>query len=136
MPKSLLVALLCLFTVSTSQAFEEANSEFQISIAPSLAIHERHTEIEGLSLNLIWGENPQTNCLAIGLINGSTGKSNGVSFGLVNYTETYSGLQLGIYNTSSQKVYGAQLGLINQARSFNGLQLGILNRCDHIGQGV
>lgn len=135
MLKKILFSIICIIATNSALSYED-NTEFQISIVPDLAVHSRQTEIEGFSLNLLWGENPQENCLALGFINGSTGYSNGFSLGLINYTESYKGLQLGLYNTASQSLSGTQVGLINQAKSLTGLQLGIMNSVDGIQQGV
>jgi hypothetical protein len=100
---------------------------FQASLTPDIAVHDRTTKIEGLSLS-VWGENPQS-ALSLGFVNGSTGESSGVSLGFFgNYAERYTGLQLGTVNYAGQSVSGLQCGFLNYAgESLKGGQLGCVN---------
>ena len=76
MVKKLILGLIVSFFATTASA---ETQPFQLSLIPDVAIHNKATHIQGISLS-IWGENPQT-ALAIGIVNGSTGQSSGISFG-------------------------------------------------------
>jgi len=119
------ILILCVIaSVITSSAFAGSQA-FQASLAPGIAIHDRHQEIEGLTLS-IWGENPQTS-LALGIINGTAGNSAGVSLGFVNYGDTYKGVQFGFINTD-KNLHGAQFGFLNITDGKKtGFQFGLLN---------
>jgi hypothetical protein len=108
------------------------NAVFQASLTPDLAIYPRDTDIHGLLLNFIWGENRQTG-LALGLVNGSIGESEGVSLGFVNYDESYRGFQMGLVNLSRDNFIGWQHGLVNiSGGKFKGFQEGIVNVSERV----
>ena len=125
MTKTIKTLILCVIAcVITSTAFAGTKA-FQASIAPGIALHDRHQKIEGLTLS-IWGENPQAS-LALGIINGTSDNSAGFSLGFINYGDTYKGVQLGFLNVD-KKLQGAQLGVINIAKDTKtGFQFGLLN---------
>ncbi len=140
MKKLLLISSLLSVTLGLS-----AQSAFQASLTPDIAIHSKSTEIDGLALS-IWGENPQ-HALALGFVNGSTGNSSGLSWGLVNYADSYSGVAWGLVNVSrtsftgwqdgfvnfSQGEFlGLQMGGINVTEKMNGLQLGFVNYSENL----
>jgi hypothetical protein len=110
----------------------QAQSAFQLSLTPDVAIHPRTTRINGLTLNF-WGENPQS-ALALGLVNGSTGTSEGFTWSfLVNYADDYTGVAWGAVNVSYQNFYGWQSGLVNYSQgTFTGLQSGWINVAQHL----
>ncbi len=94
MKKILILACLGIF-LAAGQAM--ASKPIQLSLTPDIAIHDKNTRIEGLSLN-IWGENPQTS-LALGFFNGFTGTSKGFALGIfLNYSDSYKGVQWGGVN--------------------------------------
>lgn len=145
MKKFIFVVSLCLVMISSVVSGAMAESEpIQLSLTPEIAVHDKNTEIRGLSLN-IWGENPQTG-LALGIANGSRGDSKGFSLGLLlNYSESYTGVQWGLVNYSTgnfvgwqlgavnfvkKSVKGLQTGFVNYADKFTGLQLGFINYAD------
>ena len=115
-----------------------------------MALHDRTTQIEGLSLG-IWSENPQR-ALTLGIVNGSTGQSSGFSWGyLLNYSESYKGVQwapvnyatgdflgwqAGLVNYSDNAMHGLQSGFINYAGHLKGLQFGFLNYAERVDKGV
>lgn len=132
-------------------ASESAASEpIQLSLVPDVAMHDRNTHIEGLSLG-IWSENPQR-ALTLGIVNGSTGQSSGFSWGyLANYSDSYKGVQWapvnyakgdflgwqgGIVNYSNNSMLGFQSGLVNYTGHLKGLQLGFLNYAERVDKGV
>ena len=115
-----------------------------------MALHDRTTQIEGLSLG-IWSENPQR-ALTLVIVNGSTGQSSGFSWGyLLNYSESYKGVQwapvnyatgdflgwqAGLVNYSDNAMHGLQSGFINYAGHLKGLQFGFLNYAERVDKGV
>lgn len=132
-------------------ANESAASEpIQLSLFPDIALHDRNTRIEGVSLG-IWSENPQR-ALTLGIVNGSTGQSTGFSLGyLVNYSDSYTGVQWapvnystgdyvgwqsGLVNYSENSMRGLQSGGVNYAGRLFGLQLGFINYAETVDQGV
>ena len=119
------ILLLPVLTVATLTA--NAQSVFQASLTPDIAIHSKSTQINGLALS-IWGENPQS-ALALGFINGSTGESQGLTWSLIaNYTDSYTGVAWSLVNISNDKFEGWQGGLVNFSQgSFIGLQTGWIN---------
>jgi len=125
MTKTIKTLILCVIAcVITSTAFAGSKA-FQASVAPGIAIHDRHQKIEGLTLSL-WGENPQAS-LALGIINGTEGNSAGLSLGFLNYGDTYKGVQLGLINIDD-KLHGAQFGFLNVAKATKtGFQFGLIN---------
>jgi len=112
----------------------------QLSLTPGIALYDRTTRIEGLSLSL-WGENPQS-ALALGVVNGSTGQSEGVSLALgLNYADNYTGLQWGLVNYTKSDFVGWQggfcLGLAVSVVNYTGgnmkgLQTGVVNYAGHL----
>lgn len=125
MTKTIKTFVLCVIAcLITSTAFAGTKA-FQASVAPGIAIHNRHQKIEGRTLS-IWGENPQSS-LAFGIINGTAGESSGVSLGFVNYGNSYKGVQFGFLNTD-KKLVGAQFGFLNYAKNTGtGFQFGLIN---------
>ncbi|HNX52229.1 MAG TPA: hypothetical protein PKI68_00635 [Pontiellaceae bacterium] len=130
---------------------------FNLSLTPDVAVYDRNTVIEGLTLS-IWGENPQTS-FALGFVNGSTGQSAGLSLGLLNYAENYRGLQWALVNYTGQDtsgwqggfgfgiavsalnytggtMKGLQTGVVNYAGKLTGLQLGLVNYAKTADAGV
>ena len=100
---------------------------FQLSLTPAIAIQDKETQIDGVTLN-IWGENPQR-AFALGFVNGSTGESKGLSAALLwNYAENYTGVQFGLVNYASGDFIGWQDAIVNVTQgSFIGLQSGCIN---------
>ena len=134
MYKTIAILTLCLFSLTTQAELysgnrsDEFSTEFQLSLVPDFALHDRDTTITGFSFGL-WNENPQL-FSSVGVINGCTGERKGLSIGMVNYTDAYTGLQLGIYNTAGSSITGVQAGIINQAKYIKGVQIGLINRCE------
>jgi hypothetical protein len=134
-----LYLLLAAHLIALSSVYAESKP-FQLSLTPEIALQERDTLIEGLSLN-IWGENEQR-AIAFGLVNGSYGSSVGVSLGGLNYAEDYKGIHLGLANYAGGQFSGAQVGWffgfsgINYAYSLTGLQLGLVNYAETAENGI
>lgn len=96
----------------------------QLSLTPSIAIHDRSETIEGLTIGL-WSENPQA-AFALGIVNGSTKESAGLTLGVVNYADSYKGLSVGILNYADN-YKGLQWGVVNYTKQdFSGWQGGPL----------
>lgn len=126
------------------------NTPIQCSLTPDIALYDRSTMVEGLTLS-VWGENPQT-ALALGIVNGSTGESAGLSLGLgLNYAGSYKGVQLapinyvmgdflgwqaGLVNYTEGAMKGLQVGVVNYAGQLTGLQLGWVNFAADAQTGV
>jgi len=141
----------CVVAVMAFTGMAMAESEpFQLSLTPDVAVHDKSTRIEGVTLN-IWGENPQS-ALALGFVNGSTGDSTGLSWGfLINYADSYKGVQWapvnytkfnfmgwqsGIVNYTEGSTKGLQTGLVNYAGHLTGLQLGFVNYAERATSAV
>jgi hypothetical protein len=126
-----MLALTCLgIFMLAGQAL--ASKPIQLSITPAIALHDRNTRIEGLSLS-IWGENPQTS-LALGLFNGFTGTSKGFALGVfLNYADSYKGVQWGGVNYTKGSMLGWQAGIVDYVEgSMKGLQTGAVNYAGHL----
>lgn len=126
-----------------------ASEPIQLSLFPDIALHDRNTRIEGISLG-IWSENPQQ-ALTLGIVNGSNGESSGVTWAyLLNYSDSYTGVQWapvnyvkgdflgwqsGFVNYVENSMFGFQGGFINYAGHLKGLQLGFLNYAERVDKG-
>ncbi|QHI68107.1 LA_2272 family surface repeat-containing protein [Tichowtungia aerotolerans] len=130
---------------------------FNLSLTPDVAVHDRITEIRGITLSL-WGENPQ-HSFALGLVNGTTGNSAGLSVGILNYADGYKGLQWGVVNHTEGDftgwqggpfagllgsavnyaggtMKGLQVGGVNMTGNLTGLQVGLVNYTKGSGPGI
>jgi len=136
MKKLVIVALGC---AMVSGAF--AKEAFQASLTPDIAMHDRTTEINGVSIG-VWNENPSPEFQwQLGLANGATGDSVGVQWGVFlptffNYAENYTGVQLGLVNYASGNFKGLQWGLVNCCNKLTGLQLGTVNHAKTAQNGL
>jgi hypothetical protein len=126
--KKVLVAALALATATGAFA-----AGFQASLVPEVAIHDRDTDINGVSIG-VWNENPSSKFQwQFGFVNGSTGDSVGVKWfvflpTIYNYAENYKGLSWGLVNYASGNFSGAQWGLVNiTGQDFVGVQWGGVN---------
>jgi hypothetical protein len=130
MKKLMIVILGC---VIASTAMVQA-AGFQASLTPNIAVHDRDTEINGVSIG-VWNENPSPEFnWQFGFVNGATGDSVGVQWFIFlptfyNYAENYTGLQMAFVNYASGDFVGAQLAAVNIAGNFKGLQMGTVNYC-------
>jgi hypothetical protein len=135
--------------VAGAIAVRADDSAFQASLTPSMAIHPKSTQINGLSLS-IWGENPQKGA-ALGFVNGSTDESKGFSWGLYNYDESYTGVQWAVVNYSEKSFIGWQYscvnydqgyfkglewGFVNVAQETHGVQFGAFNYAENLDGGI
>lgn len=127
MKKFTVLALSCAFASGVMAA------GFQASLTPDIAVQDRDTDINGVSIG-VWNENPSSKFQwQFGFVNGATGDSTGVQWFVFlptfyNYAENYTGAQLAVVNYASGTFTGAQLGMVNVAKSFDGgLQWGLVN---------
>ncbi len=146
MKKLMIVALVA---TAAFGAYAEKTAGFQLSLTPDIAIQDRDTRINGVSIG-VWNENPQS-AWSIGMVNGSTGDSKGFSWlpyltflnyaenykgvhwGWVNYTSgDFAGWQDGLVNWTAGSFVGFQSGLLNYAGEFKGFQWGIVNICQDL----
>ena len=134
MKKLLIAAFSCTLAAG---AFAKT-AGFQASLTPDIAVEDRDTRINGISLN-IWGENPQSG-FALGILNSATDDSYGLSLGIVNYAENYTGAQLGFFNYTRGKFIGLQAGwnflAVNYAGQLTGVQLGLVNYAETVHNGL
>lgn len=146
MKKILLIVCLGIIMTAGDAA---AAAMFQLSLTPDIALHDRATRIEGVSLN-IWGENEQSS-LALGLVNGFKSSSEGAALGLFNYSDGYTGFQLaginytngamlgwqmGLLDYTVGSMQGIQLGAVNYAGNLKGLQIGLVNYAASAASGI
>ena len=73
--KKLIILSALVVSVAGAQAAESA---FQASLTPDIAVQPTTTQINGVCLS-IWGQHPQ-HALALGIVNGSTGESDGLTW--------------------------------------------------------
>lgn len=125
MKKLMIVALGC---VICSGVYAKS-AGFQLSLVPDIAIQDRDTEINGVSIG-VWNENPSPKFQwQFGFVNGATGDSVGVQWFIFlptvfNYAENYTGFQNGWVNYTSGDFTGLQWGWIgNYAGNLTGVQL-------------
>ena len=136
MKKLIIVAASCALV---SGAF--ASKGFQASLTPDIAVHDRNTEINGVSIG-VWNENPSPKFQwQLGFVNGATGDSVGVQWfiflpTLYNYAENYTGLQGAFVNYTAGDFIGWQAGLVNISGSMTGLQSGTVNWTKNTKAGV
>lgn len=127
MKKLMIIALGC---AVASGAFAAG---FQASLTPNIAVHDRDTDITGVSIG-VWNENPSPQFnWQLGFVNGATGDSVGVQWfiflpTIYNYAENYTGAQLGIVNYASGTFTGIQWGMVNISKEVDGgFQWGLVN---------
>lgn len=127
--KKLMIVVLA---AATATGVLAESKGFQLSLVPDVAIVDRDTAINGVSLG-VWNENPSPKFQwQFGFVNGSTGDSVGVKWfvflpTIYNYAENYKGLSWGLVNYASGDFVGAQLGAVNITGDMTGLQWGVVN---------
>lgn len=140
--KKILMALM----VFAAAAALKANTEgyVMLSVFHPGQIPIATTSLDGIRINLIYGECQNLNGFDFGIsgrvrerMNGFQlagcnligTDANGVQFAFANYVESdFAGFQLGLWNCIGGMGSGFQLGVWNEALKFSGLQLGIVNR--------
>ena len=124
-----------------------ASKGFQASLTPDIAVHDRNTEINGVSIG-VWNENPSPKFQwQFGFVNGATGDSVGAQWFIFlptfyNYAQNYKGVQFAVVNNTfgdfvgwqgaflnmtHGECVGLQSGTINYAKQMHGVQLGAVN---------
>ncbi len=146
-----MVLMICLAVMMAASGTAMAGSKpIQLSVTPEVALFDRNTNIEGLTLS-VWGENPQA-ALALGIVNGSKGNSAGFSWGLLlNYADSYKGVhwaavnytkanflgwQYAFINYTESSMKGIQTGYVNYAGQLTGVQLGLVNYAAKAKTGI
>lgn len=90
------------------------------------------TEITGLRLNMVYGENDDVAGLDLGFISGAASVS-GLRLNVVNFSDEHSGgVEIGLANIARGEMVGWQCGIYNYAGSMRGFQLGLINRCGEL----
>lgn len=124
--------IIALSIIVASGAIAESKP-FQMSLVPEVAIEDRTTDINGVSLG-VWNENPSEKFQwQFGFVNGATGDSVGVQWfiflpTLFNYADNYMGAQMAWVNYTAGEMTGLQWGWLgNYAGDLTGVQLGIVN---------
>ncbi|OGV36552.1 MAG: hypothetical protein A2020_10135 [Lentisphaerae bacterium GWF2_45_14] len=122
----------CLVTILVTTGVMAETKPFNLSLTPDIAVYNRSTTIEGITLS-VWGENPQT-ALSLGFVNGSTGTSIGLSWGVFfNYADNYKGVQWALINYAKQDSLGWNAGFINYTEGFMmGLLTGVVNYANRL----
>jgi len=133
--KTLLIAAL-VTAVSAGTYAETAG--FQASLTPDIALQDRDTTINGVSIG-VWNENPGSQW-QLGFVNGATGDSAGLQWfvflpTILNYAENYTGAQLGFVNYTTGDFTGLQWGAVNYAHSLTGVQWGFANCATSVDGG-
>lgn len=120
----------------------QADSGFQASLTPDIALVDSSEIISGVALN-IWGEN-EVHGVDLGFVNGLSGESYGFSWSFLGtYAENYKGVlwgglfvktsgdmvgwQAGALNINQGTLKGLQSGWVNIAKDVTGVQLGLVN---------
>ncbi len=119
-----------------------AQSAFQASLTPDIALVEQGSLVEGLALN-IWGDN-EVRGINLGFVNQQSGNSLGFTWSFFGGTvENYKGVIFGglftqstgdvvgwqsaAINLNQGSMKGLQTGLLNYSQNMTGLQLGFVN---------
>ena len=124
--------------VATATVVLAETGGFQLSLVPDVAIYDRETPINGVSIG-VWNENPSPDFnWQFGFINGATGDSKGAQWFIFlptfyNYADNYTGFQNAVVNYVKQDFVGAQFGLVNvTSGKFKGFQWGWVNYCQEL----
>jgi len=140
--KKLMTALVMLAAMASLTAQAKAQYAMVSVVAPA-QIPTAQEHLDGLRLDIIYGECLSMNGLDVGLMGRTRERFNGLQIagcgivgtdaaglqiGLANFADTgLYGMQLGLWNDVEGEANGFQLGLVNQAGTLNGLQIGLLN---------
>lgn len=100
-------------------------------------------QVNGVRINLIYGDCMSVNGLDVGLIGRTRARFNGLQIagcsvvgtdmagcqlGLLNFVDTgFSGFQFSLWNDVGGTARGLQIGLVNFANDLKGAQIGLLN---------
>jgi len=142
--KKLMTALVMLVAMASLTA--QANQYAMISVVAPAQIPTAQEHLDGVRLDLIYGECLSMNGLDVGVFGRTRERFNGLQvagcsivgtdaaghqIGLANFVDTgFYGAQFGLWNDVDGVVDGFQLGIVNQAGTLNGLQIGLLNFID------
>lgn len=143
--KKLLTIVLILAAMASLKV--DANQYAMLSVFAPGQIPMAQEHLDGVRLNIIYGECMSMNGFDVGLIGRTRERFNGFQLaacssvgtdaagfqlGLFNLVEQdYAGFQLSLWNYVGGTCDGFQLGLVNWAGRLNGLQIGLLNFVDN-----
>lgn len=116
----------------------------QIAFWPPVQMVCQETNVQGLKLNLPYGDNDFVQGLDLGLVSGSEccngiqingvnwvrDLATGLQIGAVNTNGAEDGLSIGAMNTVKTKLTGMQVGVLNYAEDAAGLQIGLINTAE------
>lgn len=139
--KKLLTALMILAAAATLKA--GTDGYVMLSVFSPGQIPIAATSLDGVRLNLLYGEcqnlngldvgvvgrvRENVNGLQVGAVNAVGADVAGVQLGLVNLVEAdFAGFQCALWNEVGAAATGFQLGLVNRATVLEGLQVGLVN---------
>ena len=115
-------------------AQERSSTPVLLSFVTPLQAPSRCWDVNGLRVNLVYGESHDFNGLDVGAAGRSTGDSKGVHIALLaTVTEGDAiGLQIGAANHVKGAFKGLQVGVSSYAASARGVQIGLFNGAGHI----
>lgn len=134
-----------------SAAQDRPSAPAMLSFVTPLQVPTRDFDVQGLRINLVYGECHDFRGLDVGAVGRSTGDSKGIhiallatvtegdtlgcQLGTVNYVKgSFKGLQAGVANYGA-KTRGLQIGVFNGANDIAGFQVGLIN-VTHTMMGV
>lgn len=139
--KKVLAALMIFAAAASAQA--NTDGYVMLSVFYPGQIPIATTSLDGMRMNIIYGECQNINGFDIGIsgrvrerMNGLQiaganligTDANGAQLALVNYIESdFAGCQVGVWNCIGGEGKGFQLGVYNDVAKFSGFQMGIVN---------
>lgn len=132
----------CISVVLLTMAARALDSlPLQIALWPPVQTVCRETDVQGLKLNLPYGDNDFVQGIDLGIVSGSecfTGiqvnvvnwvrdLATGVQIGVANTDGATEGLAIGAMNTAQTRMTGMQVGALNYAEDAAGMQIGLIN---------
>ncbi len=123
----------------TTQAVESL--PLQLALWPPIQVVCKDSTVQGLKLNLPYGDNELVQGIDLGLISGAEcfegvqvnvvnwvrDLASGIQVGVANNDGAMDGLSVGVGNRVSTTMTGLQVGVMNVAEDAKGLQIGVIN---------
>ncbi len=132
---SILAVVVILGAVAPA-VYAQDTKPINLALFDPVQIFKKDLAIEGVRLNLIYGNNAGLKGVDIGLANWITGETVGLQWGIINYTMgDFTGWQNGPVSKTGGHILGAQTGwLVSLNASGKGLQAsGVTISDDFIG---
>lgn len=107
----LIIVMSCFLSVAFGLR-AQAGTPLQIALVHPVQLVDDLEDVNGLRLNVIYGDNFNVSGLDLGLVNKVTGDQKGVQIGLFNDAYSATGLQVGLFNRT-EWLDGVQIGLVN-----------------------